>query len=150
MLNQDYKDILSCLKKRGADFLIVGAYAMAAHGQPRATGDIDIFIRPDHDNAKKVRLALSDFGAALADISETDLASKGNVIQIGVAPCRVDILTAIDGVDFALAWKNRKPVSIEGIELDVISVGDLIVNKSSTGRKQDELDVIVLEKMRGR
>jgi predicted nucleotidyltransferase len=149
MLNQDYKDILLCLKKQNVKFILVGAYAMAAHGYPRATGDIDIWVKADDENAKLVKRALVEFGAPVLNVSENDLAYSGNVLQIGVAPCRVDILTAIDGVEFDDAWLNKKNVEVDGINIYVISLDDLIKNKSATGREKDKVDVSELNKIRG-
>src|SRR5436305_4101138 len=104
MLNPDFRDILSCLKDEKVDFIIVGAYALAAHGFPRATGDIDIWVRNSSDNARKIMYALNKFGAPTSNISEEDFTSPDIVVQIGVEPCRIDLLTCISGVDFDEAW----------------------------------------------
>ncbi len=147
MLNPDYRDILSCLKREEARFLIVGAYAMAAHGYPRATGDIDLWVEADTANARRVHAALVAFGAPVQQISLADLTTVGNVIQIGVAPCRVDILTGIDGVDFVPAWERRMGLAVDGIVIDVLSIDDLITNKSVTGRDKDAVDVALLKRL---
>ncbi len=145
MLNPDYRDILSALREEGVEYLVVGAYALAVHGLPRATGDIDLWIRPDVDNASRVGRALMKFGAPLSDLKETDLSTPGIVFQIGVAPSRIDILTSIDGVEFADAWKDRVEVEVEGINVKVLSRKHLMINKKAVGRPQDLADVARLE-----
>ena len=105
--------ILSALSAAGVEFLVVGAYAMAAHGVPRATGDIDIWVRSTPENADRVLQALRAFGAPLFDLSCDDLLRPDVVFQIGVAPNRIDILTGITGVAFEDAWRNRLTVSVE-------------------------------------
>src|SRR5918998_5307605 len=105
MLNPDFKDMLSCLKDEGVEFIVVGAYALAAHGLPRATGDIDIWVRNSPDNAPKIMRALARFGAPTSNLSEADFVSPDMVVQIGVEPSRVDLLTGISGVEFNDAWK---------------------------------------------
>jgi len=145
MLNPDYRDILSELSAAGADFLLVGAYALAVHGLPRATGDLDIFVRPTRKNAGKVWKALVRFGAPLAGVSKEDFSRPGKVVQLGVAPGRIDLLTAIDGVDFAEAWASRQEVEVEGLRIPVLGRAALIRNKRASGRPQDLADVKRLE-----
>src|SRR5437764_1559601 len=105
VLSRDFKEILSEFIAANVEFLVVGAYALAAHGLPRATGDIDIWVRPGAENAQKVLRALSAFGAPVSDLTERDFTSPNMVVQFGVEPCRIDILTSIDGVEFDDAWK---------------------------------------------
>jgi hypothetical protein len=100
MLNDDYKDILLALSNRKAKFLLVGAYAMAVHGYPRSTMDIDLWIMPDPQNAVLVLQALEDFGVPSGDLTQKDLQEEGIVFQIGAAPRRIDILTSVDGLSF--------------------------------------------------
>ena len=145
MLNPDYRDILSIFNEGGVDYLVVGAYALAAHGVLRATGDIDIWIRCEAGNARFVWRALVKFGAPLSELKETDLTSPGLVFQIGVAPSRIDILTSIDGVQFTEAWKARLELGIEGIRVHLIGRSHLIANKKTVGRPQDLVDVARLE-----
>ena len=104
MLNPDFRDMLSALSAEGAEFLLVGAFAMAVHGYPRATGDMDIWIRPSDENAGRVWRALRQFKAPMRNLSVEDLKSPDTVFQIGVAPRRIDLLTSIDGVEFDDAW----------------------------------------------
>ena len=146
MLNPDYRDILSAFSDEKVDYLLVGAFALAVHGHPRATGDIDLWVRPDTSNAARVMAALARFGAPTTDVSDSDFSAPGIVYQIGVAPRRIDVLTMIDGIpDFQDAWESRVEVEIEGITVPTIGLQHLIQNKRSTGRPQDLADVAWLE-----
>jgi hypothetical protein len=145
-LNRDFVEMLSALSGAGADYLLVGAYAMAAHGVPRATGDIDLWVRPDPANAEKVMRALRAFGAPLLDLSLDDLSKPGTVFQIGLPPRRIDILTAIDGLSFDEAWPLRIAATLDGVPVAVIGLAQLVKNKRATGRPKDALDVELLEK----
>jgi hypothetical protein len=145
LLNPDFRDMLSTFSAEHVEYLLVGAYALAAHGLPRATGDLDLWIRPTPDNARRVWHALARFGAQLDQLNEQNLQCEGMVFQIGVTPCRIDLLTAIEGVTFDEAWPNRMEVEIEGLTVPVIGRGDLIRNKKLTARPQDVADVTRLE-----
>lgn len=145
MLNKDYKDMLQCLLEEKVRFLLVGAYALAVHGFPRATKDIDFFVWATPENAANLVGALARFGAPLDGISESDFSTPGIVFQIGNSPRRIDILTNISGIEFEQAYANRKNVFLEGLEIPVISLSDLIANKRATGRTQDLADVEKLE-----
>ena len=145
MLNPDYRDMLSALSAAGVEYLVVGAYALAAHGLPRATGDIDFWVRPSPENADRVLDALRDFGAPLRDLTRDDLAREGTVFQIGVAPRRIDLLTSIDGVEFETAWSGRETREIDSIAVPVLSRDDLLRNKRATNRPKDVLDAEWLE-----
>jgi len=145
MLNEDYKEMLQCLLEEHVRFLLVGAYAVAVYGYPRATKDIDIFVRAAPENASSLIKALARFGAPLSDVSESDFSTEGVVFQIGNSPRRIDILTRISGVEFESAYANRKTISIAGMEVPIISLEDLIANKRATGRTQDLADVEKLE-----
>ena len=140
MLNNDYKEMLQSLLENKVEFLVVGAYAMAAYGYPRATGDLDLWIFASSENAEKVYKALGEFGAPIEQIDKNSFSEKGIIFQIGVAPCRIDILTQIDGVEFEQAYPKRKEIEIDGIKFPIISKEDLILNKESTGREKDKLD----------
>jgi len=145
LINPDFKDMLRALSAAKVDFLLVGAYAVAAHGHPRATGDLDLWVRPDAETAPKVYGVLAEFGAPLDDLTIEDLARPGIVFQIGVEPSRIDILTAISGVEFQHAWKNRMSVEIDSMQLCVIGRADLIVNKRACGRPKDIADAEALD-----
>ena len=145
MLNQDYKEMLSTLLEEDVKFLLVGAYALAAHGYPRATGDIDIFVQSNEDNAEKVYNALVKFGAPLQNINIEDFSTPGTIFQIGVAPRRIDIINSIDGVSFEDAYNDKVIVEIESLSIPVLSKDDIIKNKNSTGRPKDKLDADTLK-----
>jgi hypothetical protein len=140
-LNRDYNDMLSALSAEGAEFLIVGGYAVGAHGYPRATGDIDIWVRPTAENAGRVMRALKRFGAALLDLTEADLAAADTIFQIGLPPSRIDVLTSISGVTFEQAWASRVIVAVEGLGVPVIGREHLVRNKVSSGRPKDLADL---------
>lgn len=145
MLNPDFRDMLSALSDEQAEFLVVGAYAVAVHGVPRATADLDLWVRPSAANAARVWQALARFGAPMSSLGLEDLQAAGVVVQIGVAPRRIDLLTSIDGVEFDDAWANRRDVEVEGLRVPVIGRRHLITNKRAVGRPQDLADVARLE-----
>lgn len=148
MLNEDYKEILQELSAEKVRFLLVGAYALAAHGYPRATVDLDIWVLPTHENAKAVLRALTRFGAPVSGLAIQDLEKEGTVFQIGVAPRRIDILTALSGLDFEDTFGRSIPVDIEGIQVYVPSIDDLIRNKRAAGRTRDLADAEALEELK--
>lgn len=119
-MNPDFKDMLSALSDAGVDFLVVGAYALAAHGLPRATGDIDIWIRPTPENAERVWRALAAFGAPTRRMAASDFTQPDIVFQMGVAPRRIDLLTSISGVTFEEAWEGSATVDVEGLSIHVL------------------------------
>ena len=145
MLNEDYRDMLQALVDEKVRFLLVGAYALAAHGYPRATMDIDIWVMPSPDNANAVLRALRRFGAPLHNLAKADLETDGTVFQIGVAPRRIDIITAASGLHFDEAFSHAVPVDIEGINVHIPSIADLIRNKRAAGRTKDLADAEALE-----
>jgi predicted nucleotidyltransferase len=147
MLNEDYKDMLECLLDEKVKFLLVGAYAVAVYGYPRATKDIDIYVHAAPGNAANIMKALARFGAPLLEVSEADFSAEGIVFQIGNIPRRIDILTRISGVVFEQAYANRKIVTLEGIDVPVISLADLVANKRATGRTQDLADIEKLQSL---
>ncbi len=145
MLNEDYKDILLALADEKVRYLLVGAYALAAHGYPRATMDIDIWVMPSSQNADAVMRALRRFGAPLHNLTKEDLQKDGTIFQIGVAPRRIDLITTASGLKFEETYRRSLCVSIEGIEVHVPSIDDLIRNKMASGRTTDLADAEVLE-----
>jgi hypothetical protein len=145
MLIPHYRDILAELLAGQAEFLLVGAYAIAVHEYPRATGDIDLWIRPEPANARRVWDALARFGAPVDRLSAEELSLPGFFYQIGVAPVRIDILTAIDGVTFDVAWGEREYHELFGLMVPVISRRQLLINKKAAGRPKDLADVAWLE-----
>ena len=145
LLNPDFKDMLSALSAAEADYLVVGAYALAAHGFPRATGDIDLWIRPTRENAARVWEALTTFGAPTSRIAVEDYSTPDVVYQIGVAPRRIDLLTSISGVEFDQAWNDRISVELDGVTVPVIGRKHLLANKRASGRPKDLVDAETLD-----
>ena len=145
-MSPDFRDLLSVFNAHRVDYLVVGAHALAAHGHVRATGDLDVWVRPRAANAARVLQALKEFGAPLLDLSEADLARDGTVFQIGVAPLRIDVLTSIDGVEFDEAWADRLVAKFAGLDVPVLSARHLVKNKRAVARTQDLADVEWLEK----
>jgi hypothetical protein len=141
MMPKDLKELLSAFNDHAVKYLIVGGYAFGVHAEPRATKDLDLFIRPDKENSQALFRALAQYGAPLDGLSPDDF-MDGTVFQIGQPPARVDILQHIDGISFDEAWENRIEGLVDGeIRTSVISRGDLIQNKLASGREQDILDV---------
>ncbi|MEX2282054.1 MAG: nucleotidyltransferase [Gemmatimonadota bacterium] len=147
-MNRDFVEMLSALSDAGAEYLVVGAHALAAHGYVRATGDLDLWVRPKPTNAQRVWLALQTFGAPLHSLNESELSQPDLIFQIGVPPQRIDILTSITGVEFEEAWNSRIEVMIEGRSVPVIGRSDLIANKRASGRPRDLADVDELTRVR--
>jgi hypothetical protein len=133
--------MLSALFAEKVEFLLVGAYALAAHGFPRATGDLDIWSRRSSENAERVWRALERFRVPLGHLALADLKSPDIVFQIGVAPNRIDVLTSIDAVDFEEAWSRRTEIELGGRSVAVLGREDMIRNKKAVGRPKDLADV---------
>lgn len=140
-MNSDFSDLIAAFSAHDVDFLIVGAHALAAHGHVRATKDLDVWVRPHPENAERVIAALRSFGAPLHDLTADDLSTPGVVFQVGVAPVRIDVLTAIDGLTFERAWGGRVRSEFGGQTVFVLSREHLIANKRASGRLQDLADV---------
>ncbi|MFO7781040.1 MAG: hypothetical protein R6W94_05375 [Spirochaetia bacterium] len=149
MLNEDYKELLHALSDERVEFLLVGAYALAAYGYPRATVDIDIWVKPGSENAEAVLRALHRFGAPLHDLSKADLENDDTVFQIGVAPRRIDIITGASGLEFESTFRNSIEVQIDDLVVHIPSVADLIRNKRASGRTKDLADAEALEEHEG-
>ena len=149
-LFDDSRDLLDALVEADADYLVVGAHALAAHGLPRATADFDVLVRPSAENARRVLAALVTFGAPVQQhgVGAEDLARPGTVYQLGLPPRRIDVLTSISGVDFDEAWASRIVVNVEGRPVSIIGRDALIKNKLTTGRAKDLLDVEALRRDR--
>jgi len=148
MMPEDLKELLRAFNDHGVKYLIVGGYAFGVHAEPRATKDLDIFIRSDEENSKAIFRALAQYGAPLEGLSPSDF-MDGTTFQIGRPPARIDILQRIDGLTFDEAWENRIEGIVDGqVRAAVISRDDLIRNKLATGREQDILDVKTLRAAR--
>jgi predicted nucleotidyltransferase len=145
MLNSNYRDILSALSDAEADYLVVGAYALASHGLVRATRDLDLWVRATPENASRVFNALVAFGAPADHFNVEELTTEDTVLQLGVDPVRIDILTSVSGLEFQAAWEHRKSLELDGLQVSVVSLEDLITNKRATGRPQDLLDIQWIE-----
>jgi len=148
MLNEDYREMLQCLVGANVKFILVGAYALAAHGYPRATMDIDIWVMPSPENAAAVLCALRQFGASLHDLTLDDLQKDDMIFQIGVAPRRVDIITGASGLRFEDALSRSSMIEIEGIPVHIPALDDLIRNKRASGRTKDLADAEALESLK--
>ena len=137
-LPQDFRDMLGLLDSCGVEFLLVGGLALAAHAEPRATKDMDLWIHATPQNAQRLFEALSKFGAPTHGTKPEDFATPGTFLQLGVPPARIDLLTAIKGVVFSEAWPRRVRARLKGVEVPVLSLPDLLANKRAVGRPQDE------------
>lgn len=140
-LSQDFKEFVQLLNVNKVKYLIVGGYAVAIHGFPRTTGDIDFWIKPDSDNADRVIKVLADFGFGSLDISKEDFIKEDAIVQLGFPPNRIDLMTSVSGISFEECWENRKEVEFEGIKINFIGLYHLRANKKSTGRDKDNLDL---------
>lgn len=140
-MNQDFVDLLRAFAAADVRFLIVGAYALALHGRPRATGDLDVWVDATPDNAVQVVRALAAFGAPISEVSAEDFARPGVTYQIGVPPGRIDILTELTGLSFAEAWPDRVRHAFGDVDADFIGRAAFIRNKRATGRAKDIGDV---------
>lgn len=137
--------MLCALNDCGAEYLVVGAFALASYGPARSTGDLDIWVRPTPENAERVWAALVRFGAPRRRLSLDDFCTLDNVIQIGIAPNRIDLLTSVTGVEFDEAWRGRKQQPVGDLLIPVIGRAHLLKNKRATGRPKDLADVAWLE-----
>jgi hypothetical protein len=137
MFTQDFKEFLELLNKNQVEYLIVGGYAVAMHGYPRYTGDLDVWIKADGETAIKILKTLDEFGFGSLGLRREDFMEEGNVIQMGYPPFRIDILTKADGIDFTECYRNRVIVEHDGIRIPILNIQDLRKNKTATGRAKD-------------
>ena len=143
---EDYKDMLQLFNKYDVQYLVIGAYAMGNYGYSRYTLDIDLWIEKSINNAQKIQKAFEDFPIPY-EITIDELTQKNFVLQIGIEPMRIDVLTDIDGVEFTHAWDNKTNNSLFGEEIHFISLQDLIKNKTATNRAKDKYDLLELQKL---
>ncbi len=148
ILSKDFEDFVALLNQHKVTYMVIGGYALAFHGKPRHTGDLDIWIDLSDDNAEKMVNVINDFGMASLGLQKIDFLQKGGITQIGYPPLRIDILNEIDGVDFSAAYSNKLIIDIEGLQANYIGLNDLIKNKQTSGRKQDLTDVNALNKLK--
>lgn len=144
-MNQDFRDILCEFNAAKVEYLVVGAYALAAYGVPRATGDIDLWVRPSKENAQRIVLALSRFGGLVHGVTAADFEDPKLIFQMGRAPHRIDIITVIDGVTFDEAIQNARFGMYDGIRAPVIGKAEFVKNKRASGRPKDLADIATLE-----
>jgi hypothetical protein len=141
MLYPDFREFIELLKKNDVRYLLVGGYAVTIYGHPRNTGDIDIWIDRENENLERLMRALIEFGFGNIGIDKNDFLKKDNVIQLGFPPVRIDILTDLDGLQFESSYNNREVKNFEGIDIAVISLPDLLINKKAIGRHIDLDDI---------
>lgn len=147
MLTSDFKEFAELLHSNRVEYLICGGYALAAYGHPRYTGDLDFWVGTDALNAQRLLLALGQFGFGQLGLTLQDFTTANQVIQLGYPPGRIDLLTSIDGVEFADCYTRRMQVVVDGIDLSFIALDDFKANKRAVGRHQDLADLETLEKL---
>jgi hypothetical protein len=144
-MNQDFVDLLRAFIAHEVRYLIVGAYALGAHGRPRATGDLDVWVEATPDNAARVMTALAEFGAPLDQVGIEDFSRPGIVFQMGLPPRRIDLLTQLTALTFDEAWQGRLRASFGPLEVDFLGRDALVVNKRAVGRARDLGDLEALD-----
>lgn len=145
-MNSDFKDLLAALNDAGAEYLVVGGYAVGKHTEPRYTKDLDVWINNSFENAGLVLAALAAYGAPVKGATPEDFAGKDKFFQIGVEPVRIDVISDLPGVEFPECWKNRVVADVDGLPVNFISLPDLIRNKEMVGRPRDLGHVSELKK----
>lgn len=144
VLHPDFRDFLKLMLSRRVRFVVVGAHALAAHGRPRLTGDLDVLVAPSLENGRRIVAALSAFGFGSVGLGAEDFAQPDQVVQLGTPPVRIDLLTGISGVRFTTAWRNRIVVALDGLRVPVLGRRDFVRNKRASGRPKDLLDLALL------
>lgn len=144
-LQKEFKELFASLNARRVEYLVVGAYAMAFYGVPRFTGDLDVFVRPTPQNAKRLLAALEDFGFGSLGLTADDFSQPDRVVQLGVAPIRIDLLTSLSGVSWEESVSHKRRVLYGGISVPVIGIQEMIANKRAVGRTKDLADIELLE-----
>jgi hypothetical protein len=147
IFEQDFIDFIRLLNEHRVEYLVVGAHALAYHGRPRHTGDLDIWIKPNEENASKMLAVLEDFGFGSLNIDEKDFLKDGYVTQLGYPPLRIDILNSISGVEFDEAYSNKSDGKVEDLTVNFINVSEFVKNKKATGRPKDLADIAALKKL---
>ncbi len=136
-LPPDFKEFIEWLNEHEVEYLLLGGYAVAAYGHVRATGDIDFWVKPTEENARKVIKALSDFGFQFPNLTADDFVNPDNVVQLGYPPLRIDVMTSTSGLVFDTAYARRNEMEIDGTSVKVVGLKDLRINKRTTGRGKD-------------
>lgn len=145
VLNQDFKEFIQSLNDNGVHYLVVGGYAVALHGYPRYTKDIDVWVEMTAENAYKIVKALDQFGFGSLELKESDFTVPDQILQLGYPPVRIDILTTLPGVKFSECYPSHTTVDVEGVSVNFIDLENLKKNKKATGRHQDLADLENLE-----
>jgi hypothetical protein len=145
MINKDFKQFIELLNKNKVKYLVVGGYALAFHGFPRYTKDIDFWVWVNEENAKNLVKTLKQFGFSSLDLKEDDFLNPGYVVQLGRPPGRIDLLTSVTGLDFEECYESRVHIEIQGSEIDFIDLENFKKNKKAVGRHQDLADLENLE-----
>ena len=140
-LPSDFKEFLSLLRSHGVEYLLIGGYAVIYHGFPRATGDLDIWIAMDPENARRMVDAVQEFGFDTPDLSPALFLQDDSMVRMGNVPLRIEILTRISGVGFEECYRDRIVDEMDGVEVSLISLRDLLANKRASGRHKDLMDV---------
>jgi len=136
-LPRDLREFIASLSSHAVEYAIVGAYALAFHGRPRYTGDIDIVVRPSPENAARLAAVIAEFEFGALGLSAADFLQPDQVIQLGCPPNRIDLLSSLSGVDFEEVWRERVSAELDGVPVNYIGRAALIKNKRATGRTQD-------------
>jgi hypothetical protein len=145
-LDPDFEDFIKLLNQHDVEYMIIGGYAMAFHGRPRYTGDLDIWINISESNAQKMLLVIDGFGFSSLNFEKEDFLRENLINQIGYPPLRIDILTSIDGINFTDAYPQKQVITIDDFSANYIGLNDLIQNKNASGRDKDLVDVKSLQK----
>jgi hypothetical protein len=145
MLNKDFKEFAELLNAAGVEYLVVGGYALAAHGHPRYTGDLDIWVRASASNVDRLLEVLARFGFGELGLKAEDFLKPDSIVQLGYPPSRIDLLNAIDGVDFETSYAHRVVMNVSGVDLPIIGVEEFRTNKRAAGRAQDLADLESLD-----
>lgn len=147
-LAEDFEDFIKLLNLHRVEYMVVGGYALAFHGKPRHTGDLDIWINISEQNAERMLQVINDFGLQALGFQKADFMTEGLISQIGYPPLRIDVLNAIDGVEFNDAFEDVQKIALENdLSINYIGLNDLVKNKLASGRRQDRTDVKTLQKL---
>ena len=146
MFEQDFIEFIELLNAYNVEYMVIGAHALAFHGRPRHTGDLDIWINPSIENAERMLKVIDEFGFASLGLKKEDFQNDNYVTQLGYPPLRIDILNAISGVEFGEAYSNRINTEVDGLQINFINIDDFIANKKASGRKKDLGDIASLKR----
>lgn len=143
-LSRDFKEFVESLNANGVRYLVVGGYAVSAHGHPRYTKDLDVWIEVSAENARRMLVALADFGFGDLGLRDRDFLEPGSVVQLGHPPQRIDLLTSVSGVSFEQCYTALVEIELDGVRVNFIDLGNLLRNKEAAGRLQDRADIEAL------